>query len=81
MHVRRSQVYLGTHAWPTQPHVQPKARKDLAAGMVFTKAGDVIKVMATGGASKLADQYTGPKNLALTHFDTVGEPLSSSNQS
>jgi len=54
-HVSGSQVHLGDHAGPTQAHVQAKAVKGLAAGMIFAKAGGVVKATAAIGARKLTD--------------------------
>jgi len=56
MDVGRSQVHLGDHAWPTQTHVQPKAREGLVAATIFAKAGRVIKPATAVHSGELADR-------------------------
>ncbi len=56
MHVGRGQVHLGNDSRPTQPQMQPKAVEGLPTGMIFAKAGTVVKPMAAIGARKLADR-------------------------
>lgn len=56
MDIGRSQVHLGDHAGPTQPHVQAKAIEGLAAGMIFAIAGHVVEAMAAVRSHKLADR-------------------------
>jgi len=56
MHIGEGEVHLGDHAGPAQAQMQAKAVEGLAAGMVFAKAGRVIKAMTAVGARTLADR-------------------------
>ena len=55
MHIGRSQVNLGNQSWPIQANVKAKAVENLAADMIFAKAGHFVKAIAAIDLCKLAD--------------------------